>query len=194
MTTRSIVALGSALVLVASVAHGALFCRRKNGAVFIRETCKRHETVFNAAALGTGGPKGDVGPKGDPGMNGATGAAGSARAYGCPNVSLDGSLVVPCGDRPGKNVLQVSASTTRGNATCFALDPSIDASAAVVLVSWNENTSTSSGPNIILTVEAGSVVMGCPPNSIKVGTGRTTSVAGGLSSQAVRLAVNVAVM
>jgi hypothetical protein len=173
--------------LVASVAQGAVLCRKRSGAIFVRDACRKREQVFNTATLGVTGPSGVAGAKGDPGV------PGEARAYGCSNVSLDGSLAVACTERPAKNVLQVLPADNY--ATCFVLDPSIDASSAIVLVSWNDHTATTAGPNVVLSVFAAKEVFGCPPNSVKIVTARATTVAGGgLTQQGFRVAVNVAVM
>lgn len=181
MLKRSVLGVAITLHVLASSPNAAVLCQKRAGAVFIREACQKHEKLVDPSALGL---KGDVGPKGDAGPSGA------ARAYGCSNVSIDGTLVTTCATRPNKNIVSVVAASQQANAICFVLDPSIDADSAVVLVSWNENSATTSSANVILTIEAGSSVLGCPANSVKVGTGRATSV----TLVAVRLAVSIAVM
>ncbi|MFN8544564.1 MAG: hypothetical protein U0807_10215 [Candidatus Binatia bacterium] len=57
---------------------GAVFCQKKSGAVFLRDTCKKKETAVDLATLGAVGP---TGPTGQDGTPGTPGAAGSAKAY-----------------------------------------------------------------------------------------------------------------
>lgn len=55
------------ILLAAPLAHAAVFCASKKGALHLRDTCKAKETTVDAAAVGLQGAKGDKGDQGDPG-------------------------------------------------------------------------------------------------------------------------------
>ena len=55
------------LALPVARTDAAVFCKKKNGVVVIREACKSKETAVNLASFGAVGPKGDKGDKGDAG-------------------------------------------------------------------------------------------------------------------------------
>ncbi|HXJ34508.1 MAG TPA: hypothetical protein VMS22_10805 [Candidatus Eisenbacteria bacterium] len=185
MTSRSVVVLMVALQALVTSSGAAVLCQRRSGAIFVRDACRKRESSVDPNSLGLVGAKGDQGPNGAPGQ---------ARAYGCSNVSADGTLVTACADRPSTNIVSVVPNSMQDNATCFVLDPSIDAQSAIVLVTFNDNTFTTSGTNIVLSVAAQADLPGCPANSVKVGTARTQFNGTGLVNTGVRLAVNLAVM
>jgi hypothetical protein len=76
------------LALPVARTDAAVFCKKKNGAVFIREACKSKETAVNLASFGAVGPKGDKGDKGD------NGAAGPLLATLPSGQSLTGTVAV----------------------------------------------------------------------------------------------------
>src|SRR2546421_11282228 len=70
----------SLLLMFYSHANAEMLCREQNGAVFVREECRKAETRLNMAALGVAGspgPKGERGPRGRPGPPGEVGASTS---------------------------------------------------------------------------------------------------------------------
>jgi hypothetical protein len=73
-----LVVIGLLLVLRAH-ASAEMFCREQNGAVFVREECRKAETRLNATALGL---VGSPGPKGEKGERGPRGRQGSPDAPG----------------------------------------------------------------------------------------------------------------
>ena len=76
------------LALPAARTDAAVFCKKKNGVVVIREACKSKETAVNLASFGAVGPKGDKGDKGD------DGAAGPLLATLPSGQSLTGTVAV----------------------------------------------------------------------------------------------------
>ncbi len=89
-----------ALVLVAVAAPGAVLCRRKTGALFVRDACTRKESAVDPAALGLVGPKGSTGQQGMPGPPGP-----GARTL---VVDADGTIVAQSG---GMTVAPVAGFT-----------------------------------------------------------------------------------
>jgi hypothetical protein len=183
MTKRLVTAVAVALIIGGGAARAAVFCQRRSGALFVRQSCKKHETPVDLATLGM------IGPKGDPG------APGEARAYGCSNASGDGTLVTACADRPSKNIVSIVGSTTQGGGTCFVLDPSVPSASAVVLASFNGNVFFGTKVNVLVYASGDmGPAFGCPPNSVFVLTGQWDYVGGVAHYALIRLAVNVAVM
>src|SRR5262245_41024972 len=81
---RKLLVIGAALVL-AHTASASVFCSKKNGAIFMRATCKRNETQVSLGADGSDGAPGapgPVGPSGSPGPQGPAGAPGSPGPQG----------------------------------------------------------------------------------------------------------------
>ena len=72
----------------ATVGEAEVLCKRRSGAVVVREACKKKETALDLSQFGAVGPKGDPGQQGVPG---APGIPGTARAYA--TVDPDGSVV-----------------------------------------------------------------------------------------------------
>lgn len=68
----------------AGLADAAVLCKRRSGAVVVRDACKKKETALDLAEFGA------VGPQGLPGPTGPTGPAGTARAYA--TVDGDGTI------------------------------------------------------------------------------------------------------
>lgn len=68
-------------IVVAGAASGeaAVICKRRSGALVVRDACKKKETQLDLAEFGALGPKGDPGPP------------GSARAYA--TVDPDGTVI-----------------------------------------------------------------------------------------------------
>lgn len=60
------------LLVVAMPVHAAVICQKRNGAMFVREACKKKETAVDLAAFGAVGP---AGPAGAPGVAGADATA-----------------------------------------------------------------------------------------------------------------------
>lgn len=89
--------LGVMMLLVAvAVPADAVLCRKKNGAVFSRDACKRRETVLDPATIGA------VGASGEAGANGTTqprlrvvDAAGRTLPG---TLTSSGELTLPAGD------------------------------------------------------------------------------------------------
>jgi hypothetical protein len=69
------------VVLVAGTAGAAVFCKKRSGAVFVRDACQKKETQIDLASFGAVGPAGPPGPPGAP---------GSARAWVL--IAPDGSV------------------------------------------------------------------------------------------------------
>lgn len=175
--------VGVLLTLAATPGIAAVLCQKRSGALFVRETCKKRETPVDPAALGLVGPKGDAGP------------AGEARAFACSEVSADGTLVAPCAGRPSKNVVSILGHED-SSITCFVLDPSVDASSAVVLATFH-TPSYGYAVNAILYALGTDVANGCPENSVVVRTGRYTpsaDTATAMDIELIRLSVSIAVM
>jgi hypothetical protein len=78
-----LVVIGLLLVLRAH-ASAEMFCREQNGAVFVREECRKAETRLNATALGLVGSPGPKGEKGERGPRGRQGSLGERNATTSP--------------------------------------------------------------------------------------------------------------
>jgi hypothetical protein len=63
----------AAVLAVASVAGADQLCRKRNGQLFLRSKCKRHEKEADLATVGAQGPQGDKGDQGDQGDPGPAG-------------------------------------------------------------------------------------------------------------------------
>jgi len=78
MTLRhSVIAMvaGMAVGSAALPARALVVCKKKTGAVFLRDACKKKETVVDLASFGATGPQGPAGPQGPPGPPGSGGQA-----------------------------------------------------------------------------------------------------------------------
>src|SRR2546427_11092881 len=67
MTLRhSLIAMvaGMAVGSTALPARALVVCKKKSGAVFLRDACKKKETVVDPAAFGATGPQAPAGPQG----------------------------------------------------------------------------------------------------------------------------------
>jgi hypothetical protein len=136
---------------------------------------------------------GAVGPKGETGDPGQKGDPGTARAYACA-ISIDGTSVTPCSDRPSKGVVTIMANTAYPGATCFQLDPSIDANSATVIASLNQTNTYSGGKvNALIGADGYANYNGCPPNSVLVTTARHTNGGAFLGIEDTILGVNILV-
>jgi len=51
-------------------ARALVVCKKKSGAVFLRDACKKKETAVDPASFGATGPQGPAGPQGPPGSGG----------------------------------------------------------------------------------------------------------------------------
>jgi len=78
------VLIAALLSVVASRADAAVMCKASNGAVKIRDACKKSESTVDASVLGFAvtGPPGERGPRGTAGPAGPAGAAGADGAPG----------------------------------------------------------------------------------------------------------------
>jgi hypothetical protein len=112
------------LALTAARTEAAVFCKKKMGAVVIRETCKPKETTVDLASFGAVGPKGDDGAPGPEGPLPATlpsgktlrGAFGlGANATGASQV-IEGSISFPfpLATNPTVQVIQSGDPTPTG--------------------------------------------------------------------------------
>jgi hypothetical protein len=54
---------------IAMPANAAVICQKKNGAMFVREACKKKETPVDLAQFGAVGPTGPAGPAGPAGTD-----------------------------------------------------------------------------------------------------------------------------
>lgn len=70
-----------------SPSNAAVVCKKKSGAMFVRESCKAKEAPVDLGALGAVGPAGPSGPKGDKGDKGDGGAAGAPGQDGADGVA-----------------------------------------------------------------------------------------------------------
>src|SRR5438128_8998064 len=80
MTLRdSVIAMvaGMAVGSTALPARALVVCKKKSGAVFLRDACKKKETAVAPASFGATGPQGPAGPQGPPGPPGS-GSGGQA--------------------------------------------------------------------------------------------------------------------
>ena len=156
----------------AAPAQGEVVCRKKSGALAVREACKKKETAFDLAVL-------------DP--------APTARAYGCSDAVSD-TTVTACPDRPSKGIVSVTANSGVPGYTCFELDPSIDADTATVVASLNTHSSYGGGTiNALIGADAYSNYSGCPPNSVVVVTARHTNATTELGLDPAILGINIVV-
>jgi len=80
----SFAALAVWSLLLASHVHATVLCKRRSGAVILRERCARKETTINLAELGLSGTPGAPGPDGAPGPRGAPGPDGAPGPQGNP--------------------------------------------------------------------------------------------------------------
>ena len=161
-----------ALGIVSFPANAEVVCRKKSGALAVREACKTKETPFDLATLQP---------------------APTARAYGCSFSSND-TTVEACSDRPSKGILSVTANTEYAGYTCFELDPSIDAQTATVVASLNTHSTYGGGKiNVLIGADAYANYNGCPPNSVLVNTARHTNDGSFLGLEAAILGVNIVV-
>src|SRR5437867_4290351 len=82
MRTPAVLLAALLIVAAGSATPGAatVLCKKKSGAVFVRNACKPKETRLDPDALGLRVSQGAKGDKGDPGqrVQGPTGAAGPA--------------------------------------------------------------------------------------------------------------------
>src|SRR6185503_10497747 len=56
------IALAAALGLATAEGAQAVLCKRKSGALVLRDACRKKETVVDASAIGTTGPPGAAAP------------------------------------------------------------------------------------------------------------------------------------
>jgi hypothetical protein len=54
------------MLAIAMPANAAVICRKPSGAMFVRDACKKKETLVDLSAFGAVGPKGDPGDPGTP--------------------------------------------------------------------------------------------------------------------------------
>lgn len=180
---RTIVA-GILIAVTATPGAATVLCQKRSGALFVRDACKKRETTVDPTALGIVGPKGDAGP------------AGEAKAFACSEASADGTLVAPCPGRPSRGVVSIVATGNSDGTTCFVLDPSIDASSAIVLATFHAPF-YGYAVNVIISAQGTDEQVGCPENSVLVKTGRYTPSASpstAMDLELIRLSVNIAVM
>jgi hypothetical protein len=74
-----LVVIISLFIGLGSRAEADVLCRDPNGAVVVRDTCRKAETRLNATALGLVGAPGPKGEKGERGLRGPQGPAGEPR-------------------------------------------------------------------------------------------------------------------
>src|SRR5215471_6880928 len=79
------------LLVLGSHANAEMFCREQNGAVFVREECRKAETRLNAATLGLVGSPGPKGEKGEQGPRGRQGSPGHPSTTPSPTLEPSGA-------------------------------------------------------------------------------------------------------
>src|SRR5262245_16773980 len=80
---KTIVLLGAILAVgIAQAASPSVLCRKKNGAIFVRESCSSKEKQLDPAQIGVVGPKGESGVAGPQGTSGFPGVTGPQGAQG----------------------------------------------------------------------------------------------------------------
>ena len=87
---RTVLITGLSVLVIACSAQAAVLCKKKSGAVFVRDGCKPNETRLDPDGLGM---RGSQGPKGDPGQQGATGSPGSPGTPGATGPQGPGLVV-----------------------------------------------------------------------------------------------------
>jgi hypothetical protein len=134
MTLRhSVIAMVAGMAAVGATALPAralVVCKKKSGAIFLRDACKKKETVVDPASFGATGPQG---PPGQQGPQGPPGSAGQATAIDfrvpvdTPSMVIFDSgklqLAAAC-DAAG--VVTVTATTSVDNATLQSFGNMID--------------------------------------------------------------------
>lgn len=148
----------SVALLVEVGPHGeaaAVLCKKASGALFVRTTCKKKETVPAASDLGVVGPSGATGAMGASGATGATGPSGAAGATGAtgPTGTPGSARAYATVTSPGSGVTLDSARTlnftgvSHAETGVYCLTPSggVDTSTgtASVSVEWGASSGNS---------------------------------------------------
>lgn len=111
-------AWAAAVVMIATAARAAQPCAARSGALFVRDTCRKHETPIDAAPFGATLPQG---PRGATGM---TGSPGPAR--GSAHVGNDVTFA-------GTPEHFTAVTRPQTGVFCLVPDDSIDAAASLAL-------------------------------------------------------------
>jgi hypothetical protein len=157
----------------------------KNGAVTAAKVKPHSLTgrLFKPGQLPAGpqGPAGATGPRGETGPQGATGPQGSpgpqglpgsARAYGQVQIDTSGHYYLVPGTTKG--VVGITQGGGGNPAACIQLDPSIDASTAVVIATPNLRSGSSANWNNT-ALEASGLAYCSGTNVIEVDTSESNS-------------------
>lgn len=147
---RTVLMLCGVMFLALPVARtdAAVFCKKKNGVVVIREACKAKETAVNLASFGAVGPKGDKGDPGDPGPllttlpggKSLTGTIAVADESDNPASEDHISFVFPLASEPEVHIIDAGDPAPTG-CSGDVTAPAADAGHLCIFVGWNLNAS-----------------------------------------------------
>jgi len=121
---------GMAVGSTALPARALVVCKKKSGAVFLRDACKKKETVVDPAAFGATGPQGPAGAQGPQGPPGSPGQATKfdfrAAADTAPTVIFDSGKLQLAAACSAAGVVTLTAATSVDNATLQSFGNMID--------------------------------------------------------------------
>jgi hypothetical protein len=102
---RLMAAAIAATMAVQGTAGAVVLCKKKSGAAFVRDACKKKETQVPAAELGLVGPPGAPGTNGTNGTPGATGPSHTYQVTAADLAFTTSSTVVATLDLPAGKFL-----------------------------------------------------------------------------------------
>ena len=132
MLRHSVIAMVAAMAVgsTAVPARALVVCKKKSGVVFLRDACKKKETLVDPASFGATGPQGPPGPPGYPGPPGSPGQATKfdfrAAADTAPTVIFDSGKLQLAAACSASGVVTLTASTSVDDATLRSLGNSAD--------------------------------------------------------------------
>lgn len=161
-------------------------CVKKNGQIRIAAKCKKNEKLISWNAEGI---QGTPGLQGLPGVQGSVGEPGVARAYGevAINTTTGDFELVP---GTTKNVVALDQGGGGNPAACISLDPSIDATKAIVMATPNLRTGSTTAFNTQVMISRSlGYCGGIGTNVVEIVT-TTTDSPGGAVKRAFHFLVN----